>query len=212
MWQHLLNLKTWKPSSPARVDFVLDNSGFELYTDLCLAEFLLTEKFCGKVNFHVKSMPWFVSDVTSEDFAWTLRECCLASGGAVQELGKRWTARMSDGTFNIVNHNFWTLPYDFAACETVSPELYTQLGESQLVIFKGDLNYRKLVGDREWPCSTPFSTALHGFCPAPLCTLRTLKADVCVGLKEGQDTELSKGEEKWMVSGNNAVIQFCDSL
>ena len=57
---------------------------------------------------------------------------------------------------------------------TAAPELYEELSDSKLVIFKGDLNYRKLVGDLDWPVQTSLSKALRGFRPAPLVALRTL--------------------------------------
>jgi hypothetical protein len=37
--------------------------------------------------------------------------------------------------------------------------------------------------------------------------LRTNKADVCVGLMEGQEEELNKKDRDWMVNGKYAVIQ-----
>lgn len=37
-----------------------------------------------------------------------------------------------------------------------APDLYKELCDSNFIIFKGDLNYRKLVGDRYWPLSTQF--------------------------------------------------------
>jgi hypothetical protein len=43
---------------------------------------------------------------------------------------------------------YWTLPYDYAAMAARDPRLYADLGGAALVVFKGDLNYRKLVGDR----------------------------------------------------------------
>lgn len=55
-----------------QVDIILDNSGFELYTDLLLADFLVTSGVAETVVFHPKDMPWFVSDVTPSDFLFTL--------------------------------------------------------------------------------------------------------------------------------------------
>ena len=46
---------------------------------------------------------------------------------------------------------------------------------------KGDLNYRRLVGDRLWPPTTPFADVTAYF-PGPVAALRTLKSDVIVGL------------------------------
>lgn len=195
-----------------RVDFVLDNAGFELFTDLCLADFLLEKKLCCSVNFHVKNIPWFVSDTSKNDFHWTVEQCMKSEYESIRSLGKRWQGRLDGGSFVITNSPFWTLGNDFAAMKELDAEFYQYLSKSDLIIFKGDLNYRKLVGDRIWPHTTPFSEALYGFCPAPLCTMRTLKADLVVGLKEGKAEELQAVNDKWMVTGEYGVIQFCKKI
>jgi hypothetical protein len=38
-----------QPTDPAIVDIVMDNAGYELFTDLCLADFLLTFNLASKV-------------------------------------------------------------------------------------------------------------------------------------------------------------------
>ena len=210
VWLHVKSITS--NGKPTRIDFVLDNSGFELFTDLCLAEFLLNQSSCEEVYFHVKSMPWFISDVTAHDFQWTLQQCSMSNDNAVQRLGIRWNTRLAEKTFVIVENLYWTLPHDYSLMRKFNLKLYNDLANSQLIIFKGDLNYRKLIGDRSWAHTTEFAEALHGFCPAPICSLRTLKADLVVGLRSGQDIELSRKEENWMVSGKYAVIQFCDKL
>lgn len=88
----------------------------------------------------------------------------------------------------------------------IDRNLYNSLEESKLLIFKGDLNYRKLVGDMNWVHTEKFEVALRGFNPAPLVTLRTIKADVVVGLKPGQAEEVMKLDKDWLTTGKYAVV------
>lgn len=212
IYNHLLQLKTRGTKNSNHVVFILDNSGFELYTDLCFADFLLEKGFCEQVRFHVKDIPWFVSDVMRDDFHWTVQQCAQSSEKEISLLGGRWQQHVNDGRFVVVNKPYWTYGSDYAAMNSLDGALYDELAEASLIILKGDLNYRKLVGDRAWNTETSFEEALHGFCPAPLCTLRTLKADVVVGLAEGKAQELEQLNEKWMVSGEYAVVQFCKNV
>ena len=74
--------------------------------------------------------------------------------------------------------------------------------------YVGDLNYRKLVGDLNWETTVPLATAVQGFLPAPLLSLRTAKADVMVGLEAGKAEEIAVMDKNWMVSGEWGVVQF----
>jgi hypothetical protein len=49
------------------MDVVLDNAGLELYTDLLMADFLVTSGLASKVALHGKLLPWFVSDTLAGD-------------------------------------------------------------------------------------------------------------------------------------------------
>jgi len=195
-----------------RIDFILDNSGFELFTDLCFAEFLLHSKLAEKIYLHTKQIPWFVSDASSKDLLWMVEEMKSSSNKFLSRLGECWLQRFQDGSFVLQSHQFWTLAQDFSEMNTIAPDLYEDLSKAKIVFFKGDLNYRKLVGDRKWPHTTPFTEALWGFLPAPLCSLRTLKADVQVGLALGQDGRIEAFNKDWMTSGSYAVIQHAHPL
>lgn len=92
----------------------------------------------------------------------------------------------------------------------VNQNLYTYLGEAHLVIFKGDLNYRKLLGDMKWDTTDDFLTCLRGFHPTNICTLRTLKADLVCGLPQGKAEELQRLDTEWMCTGEYGVIQFME--
>jgi len=203
VWQLLESAK------PHRcIDIVLDNAGFEFFTDLCLAEFLISSGTASQIRFHGKQIPWFVSDVTASDWQWTLEQLSNSSMATLCQLGKRWQQYLLDGIWQFSTHPFWTLPYDYTSMKSVARDLYDDLSAADLILFKGDLNYRKLVGDRAWPSTTSFNVALCGFSPTSLCCLRTLKCDVVVGLPEGQAESTQAQDADWMLTGSYAVIQF----
>ena len=214
VWEHIS-----KRTIKGEVHVILDNAGAELFQDLCLADWLVANKVCSSVTFHCKMFPWFVSDVTKTDFMWLLKELSARpSGSPLAVLGNRWNAYMEAGTWNITDNIFWNSYHAYAHLKEAAPELYKQFQSADLCIFKGDLNYRKLVYDCEWPYpyTVSFQQALGALAGSmPLVTLRPGKADVVVGLPEGQaeklDAEAGKNvrEKGWLVSGQYGVIQFC---
>lgn len=191
-----------------RVDIVLDNAGFELFTDLCLADFLVNMELANLVVLHCKQLPWFVSDASQQDVHWMLDQMVTSDHPDIAQLAKTWKKHLTDGIWVLTDHKFWTTPYEFAAMKTVATELYSQLQESSLVIFKGDLNYRKLVADRNWLYTTPFSESLGGFHPTAVCALRTLKADLLAGASEDKVMAAKNKTGEWMINGQNAVVQL----
>ena len=212
LWNYV---KTSADKSSLQLSVVLDNSGFELFTDLCLIEFLtlshlLTDK--SIVRFYVKTMPWFVSDVMTKDLHWFLNYLVNDSNthsNVVKDLAKKWINNLKTGKWLIIEDQFWTLPQDFSHMKSISPKLYNSLSESHLLMFKGDLNYRKLAGDLNWSLSIPFATALRGFLPTTVCTLRTIKADVVVGVEDQKMLDRIKTfPENWRETGDYALIQI----
>ncbi|XP_008187642.2 protein-glutamate O-methyltransferase [Acyrthosiphon pisum] len=189
------------------LDIILDNAGYELFTDLCLADYLVTYKFVNTVRFHGKAIPWFVSDVTSQDFTATINYIAHTSKSeTLKELGKRWEGYFKSGQWTFENEQFWTLPFNFGQMKSLDNELYSKLSESFLIISKGDLNYRKLVGDIFWEPTVPFTQAVGSFKPSKLLALRTLKSDITCGLPEGLAEHISKNDPDWLKIGKYAVI------
>ncbi|EAA07056.3 AGAP010723-PA, partial [Anopheles gambiae str. PEST] len=192
------------------VEIINDNSGYELFTDLCLADFIVRHQLAPQVCFNVKAIPWYISDVTPKDLQWTLDT--LASNDSqplLAQFGTRLKAHFASGALEMrpVDH-FWTSPYEFYRMRDIAPALYEKLSQAKLLVFKGDLNYRKLLGDFNFPYNTPFVEALRGFLPTSLCTLRTVKADLICGLPDGMAEELTRKDASWMVTGEYGVIQF----
>lgn len=210
VWSTFLSQRAALPEKTAacRVDIVLDNAGFELVTDLVFADFLVSAGLAREVHFHGKCFPWFVSDVTVKDFWWTIRQTMATNHRWMSKSGAQWQSYLKKGTWSYHDHPFWTQPHEFCDMAVDAPDLYATLQGSDLVLFKGDLNYRKLTGDRDWNHTVSFDTTLRGFGPAPLCSLRTLKANVQVGLQPDQGEQLSSQDPEWMTSSKYAVIQF----
>lgn len=119
---------------------------------------------------------------------------------------------MTNNKWEIVQSSFWTLPFEFTYMPKVDSSLYRQLAEAKAAIFKGDLNYRKLFGERNWDPATPIDDALQGFNPTKLCILRTVKADIVCGLAEGVAEKIEAQDPKWMETGNWGLIQFTDKI
>lgn len=120
VWEHL----AYEFEGERIVDFVLDNVGMELASDLLLADFLLEQKLCTKVRFHVKVMPWFISDVTPTDFDETIKEMSKVPGVLSDFAGKLQRYIKDDKLF------FWTWPYEFHEMAKVNEKLYNPLQES----------------------------------------------------------------------------------
>jgi hypothetical protein len=190
------------------IDFVLDNAGFELLTDLCFADFLISKRLCSRITLYLKCLPWFVSDATTHDLMWLIEELNKSSSSPVWQIAsKRWKQHIQNGQWIIQTHRFFTLPYDYSQMQQISPELYSTMSQSKLVIFKGDLNYRKLVGDLRWSLNETFEKALRGFQPSSFVALRTCKADVQLELDQKLAQQIAKLDPNWMIDGKWAVIQ-----
>ncbi|XP_072749909.1 damage-control phosphatase ARMT1 isoform X2 [Anoplolepis gracilipes] len=195
------------------IHIVLDNAGYELFSDLCLAAFLVTIAPATKITFYVKIYPWYVSDTTIQDFRWTLDYLdSLDQYPNMKLLGKMFRDLLDREIWCIKEESYWTGPYDFRQMKEKDRKLYTQLSDAKLVIFKGDLNYRKLLSDINFEYNTSFATALGDFRPTNILSFRTIKADVCVGLSQGMAETLFEKDENWMISGEYGLIQIAVSL
>ncbi|TFK77431.1 DUF89-domain-containing protein [Pluteus cervinus] len=215
-------VKNMREKTGGRVDFVLDNAGFELYCDCVYADFLLQSGLATQIRFHGKRYPWFVSDVTRKDWDWLLNT--LVYGQlfptasdveleSLRRLGRRWKQYEQEGKWVYEQHPFWCTGYTFWELHAEAPDLFLHLSHSDLVIFKGDLNHRKLAYDCAAPASTPFDAAIGPMASSPgaprIASLRTIKSDVVVGLGPKGDAiaqKLDEMEPGWKISGKYAVI------
>jgi hypothetical protein len=123
------------------VIIVLDNAGFELFCDLCLA---LALSYLGcKVTLYHKCFPWFVSDTTAADYTLLL-DSCSNHGGSLAQLAAKFSKCIENGAWQLAEDNFWTLGYSYWYLESKAPNLLEKLAAADFIFLKGDLNYRKV--------------------------------------------------------------------
>ncbi|HVB43317.1 MAG TPA: damage-control phosphatase ARMT1 family protein [Streptosporangiaceae bacterium] len=186
----------------ASVVIVADNAGRELLADLVLMDHLLQQGQASAVMLHVKPWPYYVSDATTADVLACLRRLARTSGGAAAIAHRVHTA-MAEGRLGLYTHEFYCAPWCY---RRMPADLASEFEQASLTIFKGDLNYRRLVGDRDWPPVTPFSDVASYF-PCPVAVLRTLKSDVITGLSPATVADLDATGQSWRTDGSHGLLQ-----
>jgi uncharacterized protein with ATP-grasp and redox domains len=189
---------------PVRVDFIMDNAGFELVSDLALADYFLGSTQAKEVNLHLKADPLFVSDALIQDVHQTVDIMAAAGDQAVATFGGGLQRYLEEGRLKLTQHRFWNSPlpgWEMPA------DISQTLAAAALVVSKGDANYRRLLGDRHWAFTTPFARIVSYF-PAPLLALRTLKSDLAAGIAPERIAALKAQGVEWTTSGRWGVIQF----
>jgi hypothetical protein len=191
------------PLVTGTVCIVCDNAARELVPDLVLADHLLTSNRATEVVLHVKTYPYFVSDAMTSDVLAAVRRLVAADGRAA-EVGRRLWDALAGGTLVVRAHPFSTAPWSY---DRMPADLTAEFAAASVTIMKGDLNYRRLVGDRAWQATTSFADVTAYF-PGPVVALRTLKSDVIVGLTAADLATLDATGDSWRTNGAHAVIQL----
>lgn len=198
-----------KPYS--RFDIICDNSGAELFSDIYLAVFFLVYGLAKKVVFHLKPCPFFVSDATIDDFSKLV--AALTKNGKNTEL----LDFISKKKIEVFSPNdFWVEPYYF---DKMPDGLKNHFDKSNLVIIKGDLNYRRLVDDfnnyTDKAKSSIKFERLEERClfknksnkNIPLVAPRVLKSDVFVGIDTVFEAIGRNSDSQFKTDGKWGVIQ-----
>jgi hypothetical protein len=190
----------------SRVDLILDNSASELIADLYLAYNLLQDSPDLKVVLHCKKSPYYVSDAMVKDVTSTIRSMKQHPKTGLRDVGRVLSGKIEEGSLLLADHSFWNGPLLFSELPSA---LKDQLGDSDLVVLKGDLNYRRLLLDRRWNPATPMEEIV-GYFPSALVTLRTTKSELIVDCPRETFERLSRDDPKWLVEGRYGIIRYCD--
>jgi len=188
------------------VHFLNDNAGLELASDLFLSHYLLSTGKVSSVTLHLKPYPFFVSDAMTSDIESTLERFSASPSTApfaaeLRDHIERGTLKLEmAGPLNA----FLASPEPMWCMDAPSRDA---LSSSSLTIAKGDLMYRKLLGDRTFEPMEEFGDITSYF-PSPLLALRTCKSPVAIGMSQSKANDLDKSHPTWMVDGQLGMVQF----
>ncbi|MGE5140859.1 MAG: damage-control phosphatase ARMT1 family protein [Rudaea sp.] len=185
-----------------RLMLIADNAGTELCLDLVLCDWLLEHRLVEEITLHVKAQPLFVSDAMERDVLRGL-DALARPGGPALAPASRLEKALADGTLAVATHWFYATSLFYFQ---MPGDLAAQVASANLVLLKGDANYRRLLGDAHWPFTTRFARVVDYF-PAPLVALRTLKAEEIVGLEPGRAEQERAADADWLVNGKRGVVQ-----
>ena len=187
-----------------QVHFINDNVGADILFDLVLAEFLLSQNWVQKIVFHLKNHPFFVSDAMIGDIHSTLQLLIRHTDQAVSRVGRSLDKHIQSGKILLTDDAFWTSCLMF---NQMPKHLVGALSQADLVIIKGDVNYRRLLDDLHWPHTADFASITSYF-PASFVSLRTLKAEILVGLRPGQADGIQAEDPDWLINGKRGLIHL----
>lgn len=191
------------------VDIIVDNAGFELITDLALAQYLVDSGIASCVTFQLKSHPTFVSDALEKDLLEHVEHYAQldpATYPNARKSGEKWQQFLKEGKWKCHEDNFWVQAY---AMWDMTEPLRTDLKERcDLAFVKGDANYRRLLGDCTWDMTAPFEDVVGAYFPCPVCALRTLKAEIGCGMDADQIERAKNLDDNWQTNGRFGVLHF----
>lgn len=188
-------------SGMQRIDLVFDNAGMDVLTDLLLIRRISI--YCSHIVAHVRPYPMFVSDMTMINMENLIEKLRISSVPAARKLGEDITQLLRQNQLTLRTSPALGLPASFYADETLTCETFEN---TELVIFKGDLNYRYFAGDRRWPHTTEKDYFLQRFGRSAL-FLRTLKSEVLAGLTPEVAAKTTTLQPDWLTCGHYGIIQ-----
>ena len=191
--------------SARRIGVLLDNAGPELVCDLLLVDRLL-EDGQHSVVLHAKKAPFFVSDATIADVLGTIHALSADGDSLVSSAGLRLRAALASRRLALKDHWFWNSALHFTA---FPKDVREELAGFDLLVLKGDANYRRTLEDRAWDTSLSLDE-LAAYFPAPFVSLRTMKSEIVVDVPKEAAQQLSKVDPQWMVNGKRGLIRYCN--
>lgn len=192
-------------SGKENINYIADNAGLELITDLFLIDYILFHRKALSVILHVKQHPTFVSDAIEADINHHLSLMAGMDDVNCNDFAARIQGYINDARLVISDHPFWNTGAHFTA---LPRDIISYFAKGSLIVIKGDANYRRLFEDRMWPMTTRIEDVLHYLSEYEIASIRTLKSEIILGLEQQQVDYLTQHGGQWLTNGSYGIIMF----
>ena len=189
------------------VSIMVGDCGSSLIGDLLLAHVLISLQLASRVTL-IASTPKQKQDSRSP----SLRATAVDVAGHIEHLADPKLHR-----------DVWAVRHFGEACRMHAQSGQITFAEgdedmptsvlagSMMVFVKGEANYRRLLGEREWPLDTPARDVLS-YWPVPVCALRCVRAEIGCGISEATQARLEREDVSWMLRGRHYQVHYAPRL
>ena len=201
------------------VHYIVDNSGIELISDILLGLFLLHKTGITEINYHVKKLPIFVGDTTiNNGYGIDDVEPAINFINEEKILGEQKITKTDTHTYtykvdetntkklNFTAEDAWHQPIEFK--NSTEFENWKSDDNVKLIVLKGDMNYRRLVGDRIYDLGDEIKKKIEYINNKPILILRSFKSNVILDVKAEKQ---KRWKPNWRTCGEFGMIQFVNN-
>ncbi|MDD4981949.1 MAG: mannose-6-phosphate isomerase, class I, partial [Candidatus Omnitrophica bacterium] len=223
---YLISLqKLTKQGEKTELHILHDNVGLELVCLLWLVDICLRKKIVSKVVLHTKNYPYSVSDVTtpfqgkgdvdlqidvlSKIPSLEINEEKIKYAKYMQELSGRLKEYIEESGLRVTidNIGYSTIGRDFV---DMPVGYYQELKKADLIMYIGDMWYRKLFLHRNWDFAAD-SKKILSYLPAPSLVVRMGKSPILAGADEYMARTLRQeadGPEPWWANPIYGILDY----
>lgn len=197
------------------VNIIVDNFGIEFLSDLLLG-YYLTKKGVEKIIYHVKVLPMFVSDVVDGDQTIMIKtlKSLIDNCQDNEENYKNALNNLSEAVdkFEFKAHYDLNMPSSFSDLASSGQDSIKSIFQGEnLLIVKGDLNYRRLIKDN-LRSSLKRTVKLIKYINCPLLVIRSYKSNTVLDFKTSDKSKIAKYGPDWKTEGKVGAILYYEAL
>lgn len=197
------------------VNYLVDNGSVEFFSDLTFAFVALNLPNIKEVNFYVNKLPIFVSDVIGNDYPHLMKTIRTCVEGLHIDKDKRdayiksldkINKLVENGKINIISDFVWNMPTAYRDLDIAHKGVLKQ--ENAVLIIKGDLNFRRLVDDKNWFYTKSLENISKEFISSSTLVIRSFKSDLVLDYKYKRYWDNNKKNRYWRENGEYGTIRF----